>query len=58
MAPPTCSKCGSVLSGYERSKELHTYLYFCHSCREVEEEAARLRAKEEVAEGEVLKEAA
>jgi precorrin-3B methylase len=58
MAAPTCSKCGSVLSGYERSPELNTYVYFCcHSCRRTEE-AARLRMQEEVARAEVLKKAA
>jgi hypothetical protein len=56
MAAPTCSKCGSVLSGYERSPELNTYVYFCHSCRRAEEEAAGL--KKEVAQAGVLKEAA
>lgn len=59
MAAPTCSTCGSILSGYERSKELNTCVYFCPTCRRAEEEAARLaKAREEVAEVEVLRKAA
>lgn len=56
--PPTCSTCGSILVGYERNKELNTFTYFCINCRRTEEKATRLRAKEEVAEVEVLREAA
>ncbi|MBI2073131.1 MAG: hypothetical protein HYT81_08890 [Gemmatimonadetes bacterium] len=58
MAAPTCSTCGSVLAGYELSKELNAFVYFCPSCRSAQEKAAWLKAKEEVAEVEVLKEAA
>lgn len=58
MGTPTCSTCGSVLIGYERSKELNTYVYFCPNCRRAEEEAARLRVKEEVAARQVFQEAA
>lgn len=59
MVAPTCSTCGSILTGYERSKVLNTPVYFCPTCRRAEEEAARLaKARAEVAEVEVLKEAA
>lgn len=58
MVAPTCSTCGSILMGYERSKELNTPVYFCPTCRRAEEEAARLKAREEVAQMEVLQKAA
>jgi hypothetical protein len=54
----TCSTCGSILLT-ERSWELRTELYFCPRCRaNKEQEAARLRVKEEIAELGVLKKAA
>jgi hypothetical protein len=57
-APPTCSTCGSVLLT-EWSKELNSLVYFCTQCRaRREEEIARLKVKEEVAEMEVVREAA
>lgn len=56
--PPTCSKCGSILMGYELNKELDTFVYFCVNCRSAEEKSARLKAKEEVARAEVHREAA
>jgi hypothetical protein len=58
MAAPTCSTCGSVLGGYERSRELNTYVYFCPRCRAAEEAARLQKMQEKVAEAEVLKEAA
>jgi hypothetical protein len=40
--PPTCTECGSVLTGYERSKELNVPVYFCTKCREKEEAAKKV----------------
>ncbi len=48
-APPTCSTCGSVLSGYERSKELNDPVYFCHKCRAEEEAAQKVEVMKEAA---------
>lgn len=49
--PPTCSTCGSILAGYELSKKLNTFVYFCPTCRRAEEEkVARLKLKEDRAE--------
>ncbi len=48
-APPTCSTCGSVLSGYERSKELNVPVYFCHKCRAEEEAAQKVEVMKEAA---------
>jgi len=31
--PPTCDRCGSVLSGFARSEELDFPVYFCPRCR-------------------------
>jgi hypothetical protein len=31
--PPTCSACGTVLSGYGRSEALNIEVYFCPQCR-------------------------
>lgn len=56
--PPTCSKCGSILMGYELNKELDTFVYFCINCRSAEAKSARPKAKEEVAKAEVHREAA
>ncbi len=55
---PSCSTCGSFLTGYELDKELNFFIHFCPDSRSAEEKTARLKAKEEVAEGEVVKEAA
>jgi len=38
--------------------DLDFFIHFCPDCRSAEEKTARLKAKEEVAEGEVVKEAA
>jgi len=56
--PPTCSRCGSILSGYELNKEIDAFVYFCVACRSAEEKSAQLKAKEEVARAEVHQEAA
>jgi hypothetical protein len=53
---PSCSACGSFLTGFELDKELNFFIYFCPDCRRAEEEAAGL--KKEVAQAGVLKEAA
>jgi len=55
---PSCSTCGSFLSGYELDKELNFFIHFCPECRSAEEKTARLKVKEEVAESEVMKKAA
>ena len=55
---PSCSTCGSFLTGFELDKELNFFIHFCPECRSAEEKTARLKVKEEVAEGEVQKEAA
>ncbi|MFQ5658680.1 MAG: hypothetical protein ACE5G5_14150 [Candidatus Methylomirabilales bacterium] len=48
-SPATCRKCGSVLAGYERSKELNVEVYFCHKCRAEEEAAKKVEAVKEAA---------
>jgi thiol-disulfide isomerase/thioredoxin len=53
---PSCSTCGSFLTGFELDKELNFFIHFCPDCRSAEEKTARL--KEEVAEGEAVREAA
>ncbi len=55
---PSCSTCGSFLTGFELDKELNFFIHFCPDCRSVEEKSARLKAKEEVAEVDQAKEAA
>ncbi len=55
---PSCSTCGSFLTGFELDKELNFFIYFCPDCRSAEEQAVRLKVKEAVAAGEVAKEAA
>jgi len=55
---PSCSTCGSFLSGYELDKELNFFIYFCPECRSAEEEAARLKVQEEAAQATVLRKAA
>ncbi|MGH7387502.1 MAG: hypothetical protein ACREIZ_03440 [Candidatus Methylomirabilales bacterium] len=55
---PSCSTCGSFLTGFELDKELNFFIHFCPDCRSAEEKTARLKAKEEVAEVEAVKEAA
>jgi hypothetical protein len=55
---PSCSACGSFLSGYELDKELNFFIHFCPECRSAEEKIARLKVKEEVAEPEVMRKAA
>ena len=55
---PSCSTCGSFLTGFELDKELNFFIHFCPDCRSAEEKAARLKMQEEVAQVEVLKEAA
>ena len=54
---PSCSTCGSFLTGFELDKELNFFIHFCPECRSAEEKSARLKAKEEVA-SEVVEEAA
>ncbi len=56
--PPTCSTCGSILSGYELNKELDTFVYFCVNCRSAKEKVIRLKVREEAAKEEVVREAA
>jgi len=53
---PSCSTCGSFLTGFELDKELNFFIHFCPECISAEEKTARI--KEEVAEGEAVKEAA
>ena len=55
---PSCSTCGSFLTGFELDKELNFFIYFCPDCRSAEEKSARLKAKEQVVESEVIEEAA
>jgi hypothetical protein len=55
---PSCSTCGSFLTGFELDKELNFFVYFCPECRSAEEKAARPKGKEEVAVVEAIEEAA
>lgn len=55
---PTCSTCGSILSGYEWGKDVRTLMYFCPQCRGVHAEPARLTANKEEIAGVELKKAA
>ncbi len=48
-APPTCPTCGSILAGYERSKELNVPVFFCHKCRAIEEAAQKVEVMKEAA---------
>jgi len=41
-----------------RYADLDFFIHFCPECRSAEEKTARLKVKEEVAEGEAVKEAA
>ncbi|MFQ5532675.1 MAG: hypothetical protein ACE5EP_02365 [Candidatus Methylomirabilales bacterium] len=48
-SPPTCLKCGSILMGYDWSKELNFPVYFCTACKAREEAAQKAAAPKEAA---------